>query len=155
MNQEDSMHLNFRRALRLLCIPAAAFGFALLAAGEAPPHFAGSYQLTSVVVDGSQVHFTLKFTLLNPNDADVKSGILVLMDSQPNGLMIGEIATIASLTHLGQTSVVKSFTVSTTEYARWREGHQPRFDFLVPATGGAIDVHVQARPVAQPVQTTK
>jgi hypothetical protein len=149
------MHLNFRRALRLLCIPAAAFGLTLLAGSEPQPHFAGSYQLTNVVVNGSQVNLTLKFTLLNPNDADVKGGILVLMDSQPNGLMIGEIATIASLTHLGQTSLVKSFTVSTAEYARWQEGHQPRFDFLVPATGGAIDVHVQARPVVQPVQTTK
>jgi hypothetical protein len=148
------MHLNFRRALRLLCIPTAALGLTQLAVSEPQPHFAGSYQLTSVVVDGSQVHFTLKFTLLNPNNADVKGGILVLMDSQPNGLMIGEIATIASLTHLGQTSVVNSFTVSAAEYARWREGHQPRFDFLVPANGGAIDVHVQARPIAQPVQTT-
>jgi hypothetical protein len=146
------MYLYVRRALWSVCLAAVAFGLAQVATSEPQPRFAGAYELTSVVHDGPQVHFNLKFTLLNPGNADVKNGILVLMDSQPESLLIGEIGSIPSLSHLGQTSVTKSFTVPAAEYARWQEGHEPRFDFLVPASGGTIDVRVQARSVVEPVQ---
>jgi hypothetical protein len=148
------MYLYLRHTLRLLCVLTVAVGLVQTATSQSQPHFAGTYQLTSVVEDGSQVHFTLKFTLLNPGNSDVKGGILAMMDSQPNGLLIGEVATIASLPHLGQTSVTKSFTVSADEYARWQHGHEPRFDFLVPVNGDTIDVRVQARPIVEPVQKT-
>ena len=144
------MYRYLSHALRVLCVSLAVVGPMPIVMSQQQPHFAGAYELTSIVEDGSEVHFTLKFTLLNPGNTDVKGGILALLDSQPNSLVIGEVATIASLPHLGQISVTKNFTVSADEYARWQSGHEPRFDFLVPANDGAMDVRVQSRHVVNP-----
>ena len=148
------MYLYFRRAFATLCISGATLGTLQMAFGEQQLRFAGSYQLTQIVEDGSQVHFTVKFTLLNPGDEDVKGGILVLMDSQPSSLLVGKVATIPTLPHLGQIGVTQTLSVSAAEYARWQKGHEPRFHFLVPDPAGAIDVPVQARPIAPPAQKT-
>lgn len=148
------MYSYLHRLFTALCVIVVSIGIVRVAASEPRPVFAGSYQLTQVVEDGPQVHFTVKFTLLNPGVTDIKGGILVIKDSQPDGGLIGKVATIATLPRLGQKRVSESFSISAEEFARWQQGHEPRFDFLVPAGKGAIDVPVQARPVSLPVVKT-
>ncbi len=148
------MSLSLHRIFTALCALAIVLGVSHRAVSEPRPVFAGSYQLTQVVEDGSQVHFTLKFTLLNPGVTDISGGILVIKDSQPEGGLIGKVATITTLPRLGQKSVSETFTVPAAEFARWKQGNQPRFDFLVPAGKSAIDVPVQARQMPEPVQKT-
>ena len=146
------MYLHLQRSLVLLCAYAVSVGVVPVALSEPMPPFAGSYELTQIVDEGAQVSFTVKFTLLNSTNADIKGGILVIKDSGPNALLIGKVATIKLLPHLGQTDVSESLRVSAAEYTRWQHGHLPRFDFLLPSADGAMDVAVQARPIAQPVQ---
>ncbi len=141
----------FQRLFTVLCFAAVSLGMVQRAVSEPRPRFAGSYQLTNVVESGAEVHFTVKFTLLNPNNNDVKGGILVLKDSQPHSELIGKVAEIDLLPHQGEKSVSEDFTVSAAEYARWQQGHYPRFDFLVPGADGARDIPVLARPIVQPL----
>jgi hypothetical protein len=146
------MYISLSRAFRALCIPVALLGLVQVSAGQAQMRFAGAYELTNVVEDGSQVHFTLQLTLLNPGNTDVKSGIVVLMNSQPNSVLIGQVATIKTLTHLSQTSVSQNLTVAASEYARWQQGHDPILEFLVPVGSGTDTVRIQARRIVPPGQ---
>lgn len=143
------MYWYLTRLSAIVCAATVTLGITKVATAGPRPPFAGSYQLTQISDDGPQVQVKVQFTLLNPGNADVKGGILVLMDSQPNSALIGKVATISVLPHLGQKDVSETFSVSKAEYTRWLQGHQPRFDFLVPSGSSAVSVPVQARPIVQ------
>lgn len=139
------MDNKLRRALKVLCVPAAVLALIQTAPAQHSTPFAGAYQLTNVVEDGDQVHFTLKVKINNPTTADIKGGIVVLMNSQPGKVLLGKVATVQVLPRLGQATVSGQFTVWAGEYERWQQGHDPVLEFLIPGTSGAKEVLIQAR----------
>jgi hypothetical protein len=116
--------------------------------------FAGYYELSNVVENGSQVSVTMTLTLLNPGKTDVKGGIVAVLSSEPNPALIGSFAAIKTLPHIGQVKVSQTLTISAAEYASWRHGHAPRLQFLVPSGESAVAVSIQAYQVEPPSEKT-
>jgi hypothetical protein len=115
------------------------------ASGEPATTFAAAYQLTNVVEDGEQVHFTLTLRLNNSTNTDIKGGIVVLMNSGATRTLIGKFTTISDLPRLGHITVSEEVTVSAAEFERWQHGHDPVMKYLVPDDSGAVAVPIQAR----------
>ena len=118
------MSRRFRQVMKVLCVPVAVLGLAQWTMGGAPARFAGSYELSNVVEDGSEVHLTLKVTVMNPT-THIKGGIVALLDSQPSSTLIGQVGTIKVLSHLSESAISKDSTISLAEYAKWQRGHEP------------------------------
>ena len=78
----------------------------------------------------------MTLVLRNPGSSDVRGGIVVLMDTQPQHLYLGSFDTIKSIPHSGKVTVTKTFTITADEYARWKIGHDPVLEFLVPNGDG-------------------
>ena len=120
------------------------------AKGQTPSRFAGSYQISAVVEDGSQVHLAIQLTVINSSNSDIKGGVVAVLDSQPDNSLIGSFDAIKLLPHLGSTTVIQNFTISLAEYYRWMWGHDPVFQFLVSGPSDSTPVHIQARRVVNP-----
>lgn len=144
------MFQSLKQVMRMLCVPVAVLGMAQAAIGGAPARFAGTYQLSDVVEDSSGVHFTLTVTVINSTETDIKGGIVALLDSQPSSVLIGQVGTIKTLSHLSQSAISHSFTISAAEYANWQRGHEPVLEYLVPNGTGTSEVRIQARRVVNP-----
>lgn len=114
-------------ASRALCLAAALLCIVqIAAAADLARAFAGTYKISNIVEDGSQVHLTMTLTLLNPGAADIKGGIVAVLNSQPNPTLIGSFSAIKTLPHQGQVTVIHTFTLARAEYANWQQGHVPR-----------------------------
>jgi hypothetical protein len=144
------MYRMIRRVLCALSFSAIVVGLAQVASGESFARFGASYRLTNIVESGNQVDLTIKITLLNPSNSDVKGGIVVFYSSLPGRSLLGSFTAIKSLPHMGQTTVSQSFSISAAEYARWQEGHEPIFEFLVPGSDGASAASIQSHRVLSP-----
>jgi hypothetical protein len=144
------MYRIIRRVLCAFCIPAAILGIVQVAAAQTARAFAGSYQLSNVVEAGNSVDVTMTLVLRNPGSSDIRGGIVVLMDTQPQHLYLGSFETIKSLPHSGKVTVTKTFTLTADEYARWKIGHDPVFEFLVPNGDGTSIEGIQAQRTTIP-----
>jgi hypothetical protein len=144
------MYRIIMRVLCAFCIPAAILGIVQTAAAQTARAFAGSYQLSNVVEAGSSVDVTMTLVLSNPGSSDVRGGIVVLMDTQPHHLYLGSFAAIKSLPPSGEVKVTETFTIPADEYARWKTGHDPVFEFLVPNGDGTSIEGIQAHRTTKP-----
>jgi hypothetical protein len=140
---------------RALCLPAALLAVLLCLtqiAAASDVTFNGAYRFSHVVEDGSQVHVTVTMTLFNGGNADVKGGIVAVLDSQPHPALLGSFNAIKTLPHLQSVTVSHTITVPAAEYATWKDAHAPRFEFLMPSGDIAIAVPIQAHQEIQPVK---
>jgi hypothetical protein len=144
------MYRMLRRVLCALSIPAAILGIAQAAAAQTARAFAGSYQLSNVIEAGNSVDVTMTLVLRNPGSADVRSATVVVMDTQPQHSVLGSFATIKSLSHSGKVTVTQTFTIPADEYARWKTGHDPVLDLLVPNGEGTSIEGIQAYRTTKP-----
>lgn len=146
------MRLMFRR--RFLALPALVIFLSLAhsLAAQRTTNFAGAYVISHVVEEGDQVHLTVTLRLNNLYNTEIKGGIVVLLDSQPDHVLIGKLATIQDLPRLGHITVSNTVTVPSAEYDNWQRGHEPVFEFLVPDADGSIEAHIQARPAETPAE---
>jgi hypothetical protein len=131
------------RVLCLAVLPLCAFP-AIAATTVAPRAFNGYYELSNVVEEGTQVHLTMTLTLRNAGKTAVTGGIVAVLSSAPDPVLIGSFSAIKTLPSKGQVTVSESLTVSAAEYKSWQEGHAPRLQFLVPSGGRAIAADIQA-----------
>lgn len=148
------MYLKLRRALTVLSVSAMTFSLYHPIAAEPMTTFAGAYQLNNVSEVGGEIHLTLKLRLNNSTMSDIKSGIVVLLDSQPAHTLIGKVAIVQNLPKLGYVTVSNQFTISAIEYDSWQHGHEPVLEFLVPNANGTSEVRIQARRVEASGQLT-
>ena len=144
------MYRIIRRVLCAFCIPAAILSIIQTAAAETERAFAGSYQLSNVVEGGNSVEVTVTLVLRNPGSSDVRNGTVVVLDTQPQHSALGSFATIKSLPHLGKATVTETFTISADEYARWKAGHDPVLEILVPNGEGTSIEGIQAQRTTKP-----
>ncbi len=140
------MKCGFVRVVLSLAVLLVCASFTAAAATT----FAGHYELSNVVENGSEVNVTMTLTLLNPGKTDVKGGIVAVLSSEPNPVLIGSFAAIKTLPKIGQATVSQTLTISAAEYASWRHGHAPRLQFLVPSGESAVAVSIQAYQVEPP-----
>lgn len=140
------MPLTRKRRFMALLVLAIGLSFGHSMTAQRMTNFAGSYMVSNVVVDGAQVQLTVKLRLNNTYNTDIAGGIVVLRDSQPQHTLIGKVATIPDLPPLAHITVWNTFTIPAAEYASWRHGHDPVFEFLVPDGSGSIEAQIQARP---------
>ncbi len=138
------------RLLCALCIPVTLLSIAQAASEDSARAFFGSYQLSNIVKAGDNVDVTLALTIHNPGINDVKGGIVVVMDTQPQHIFLGSFAAIKSLPHSGQVTVTKTFTIPASEYLRWTSGHDPVLQFLVPSGAGTSIEGIQAHRTTMP-----
>src|SRR5208282_5908764 len=59
--------------------------------------FNGYYELSNVAEDGSQVQVTITLTLRNAGKTEVKGGIVAVLSSEPNPVLIGSFSAIKAL----------------------------------------------------------
>jgi hypothetical protein len=144
------MYRRLRLVLCALSIPAAILGIVQTAGAGTARAFAGSYQLSNVVESGDSVNVTMTLVLRNVESSDVRNGIVVVMDTQPQHSYLGSFATIKSLPHSGAVTVTETFTMPAAEYARWKTGHDPVLEFLVPNGEGTITEGIQAHRTTSP-----
>jgi hypothetical protein len=57
---------------------------------------------------------------------------------------------IKSLPHSREVKVTETFTIPAEEYARWKTGHDPVFEFLVPNGDGTSIEGIQAHRTTKP-----
>jgi hypothetical protein len=143
------MYRIIRRVLCAFCIPVAILGIVQTASAETARAFAGSYQLSNVVEGGNSVDVTVTLVLHNPGSSDVRNGTVVVMDTQPHHSVLGSFA-IKSLPHSGEVTVTQTFTISADEYARWKTGHDPVLEILVPNGDGTSIEGIQAHRTTKP-----
>jgi hypothetical protein len=113
--------------------------------------FNGYYELSNVVKDGSRVQVTMTLTLRNAGKTAVQGGIVAVLNSAPNPVLIGSFSPIKSLPSKGEITVTERLTISAAEYESWQSGHAPRLQFLVPSGTTAVAEGIQAyqlKPVA-------
>jgi hypothetical protein len=144
------MHSMLRRALRALSVPTIFLGIVHVATAETERALAGSYQLSNIIESGNSVDVTMTLVLRNPGNFDVRNGTVVLMDTQPHHSVLGAFATIKSLPHSGEVTVTQTFTIAPDEYARWKTGHDPVLEFLVPNAEGTSIEGIQAHRTTKP-----
>jgi hypothetical protein len=138
------------RVLCALSIPAAILGIVQVAPADSARAFFGSYQLSNIVEAGDNVDVTLSLTIHNPGVGDVRGGIVVVKDTQPHHNLLGSFAAIKSLPHSGDVTVTKTFTITAAEYLRWKTGHDPVLEFLVPNGEGTSIEGIQAHRTTKP-----
>jgi hypothetical protein len=131
----------------LLCIANVA------SADDLTRAFAGTYEISNVVEDGSHVQLTLTLTFNNFSNEDIKGGIVALMNSQPTPVLIGSFNAIKDLAHQRRATISHAFTLDASEYASWQHGHAPVLQFLVPSGDTAVAVSIQAHQVMTPKTT--
>jgi hypothetical protein len=140
------MYVRGNRLIRALCLPLALVSItAPLAMGSISDRFPGSYQISNVVEDGSQVHVTFKLVVINPGKDEIKGGIVMLLNSQPDHGLITSLGTIKSLAGSSQQTVTKSVTLSAEEFAKWLDGKDPVLEYLVPNGSETKTVLIQVR----------
>jgi|HubBroStandDraft_1064217.scaffolds.fasta_scaffold242494_1 hypothetical protein len=127
-----------------LSIPAAILGIDHVAKAETARAFAGTFHLSNIIETGNSVDVTVTLVLHNPGTSDVRNGTVIVMDTQPQHSVLGSFATIKSLPHSGEVTVSQTFTISAAEYARWKTGHDPLLDLLVPNGEGTSIEGIQA-----------
>lgn len=115
-----------------------------LAATNYTRAFNGQYRISSVVTEGTNVQLTLTLTLRNASRTTVTDGIVAVLTSEPDAVLIGSFNPIASLPSKGQVTVSQRLTVSAAEYKSWQNGHAPRLQFLVGSGSTAIAADIQA-----------
>jgi len=118
--------------------------------------FNGYYKLSNVAVaeDSSQVHVTMTLTLRNAGKTEVAGGIVAVLSSEPNPVLIGSFSAIKTLPSKGQATLSKTFTISAAEYKSWQHGHAPVLRFLVPSGSTAIAAGIQAYQFVPPAKGT-
>jgi hypothetical protein len=150
------MRCGFMRVVRVLCL--AVFPLCALQAVGATTSparaFAGYYVLSNVVEEGNQVHVTMTLTLRNPGTTAVTGGIVAVLSSAPDPVLVGSFSTIKTLPAKGQVTISKTFTISAAEYKNWRSGSPPRLQFLVSSGGSAIAAGIQAYEFVPPAKGT-
>jgi hypothetical protein len=138
------------RVLCALSIPVLILGLFQTASADSARAFFGSYRLSNISKVGDNVDVTLSLTIHNPGVSDVRGGIVVVKDTQPHHSLIGSFAPIQSLPHSGQLTVTKTFTIPAAEYQRWKTGHDPMLEFLVPNGEGTSIEGIQAHRTTMP-----
>jgi hypothetical protein len=144
------MYRIIRHVLCALSIPAVILGIVQAATAETARAFAGSYQLSNIIEAGNSVDVTVTLVLRNPGSSDVRNGTVVVMDTQPQHSVLGSFATIKSLPHSGAATVTQTFTISSAEYARWKTGHDPVLEILVPNGDETSIEGIQAQRTTKP-----
>ena len=143
------MYRILRRVLCALCIPAAILG-AVQLAGAATRTFFGSYELSHVVETGNNVDVTVRLVLHNLAGSDLRGAIVVVMDTESRHTLLGSFSSIKSVPSSGELTLTKTFTISAAEYERWKVGHDPVLEVLVPKGGGTSIEGIQADRVTRP-----
>lgn len=144
------MYRILRLVLCALSIPVVVLGIVQAATAETARAFAGTYHLSNIIETGNNVDVTVTLVLRNPGSSDVQNGTVVLLDTQPQSSALGSFATIKSLPHFGEVTVTQTFTLTPDEYARWKTGHDPVLELLVPNAEGTSIEGIQARRTTKP-----
>jgi hypothetical protein len=148
------MHFRSRSVLRALSVPIAIVSFFQITAVHAANRFAGYYELSNVVEEGDQIHVTMKLTMFNPGNSDIKNSVVDLLDSSPNPVLIGSFSTIKTMPHLSWVQVSQKFTVSIAEYANWQHGHAPLLQIRAASADAASGQPIQMHQVTKPGAAT-
>jgi len=148
------MRCSFVRMMCALCLVVLSLGAARAATISTTRAFNGYYELSNVVEDGSQVQVTLTLTLRNAGKTEVKGGIVAVLSSEPNPVLIGSFSAIKTLPSKGQVTASKTFTISAAEYENWQHGHAPVLQFLVPSGSTAVAADIQAYRFVPPAKGT-
>ncbi len=148
------MRCSFVRMMCALCLVVLSLGAARAATISTTRAFNGYYELSNVVEDGSQVQVTLTLTLRNAGKTEVKGGIVAVLSSEPNPVLIGSFSAIKALLSKGQVTLSQTFTISAAEYENWQHGHAPVLQFLVPSGSTAVAADIQAYRFVPPAKGT-
>jgi hypothetical protein len=138
------MYRILRLVLCALSVPVVILGVVQAATAESARAFAGTYHLSNIIEAGNSVDVTITLVLHNAGSSDVRNATVVLSDTQPHSSALGSFATIKSLPHSGEVTVTQSFIITTAEYARWKTGHDPVLELLVPNGEGTSIEGIQA-----------
>ncbi len=144
------MYRILRLVLCALSVPVAILGLVQAAAAESARAFAGTYHLSNIIETGNNVDVTVTLVLHNPGSSDVQNGTVVLLDTQPQSSALGSFATIKALPHSGEVTVTQTFTIPAAEYARWKTGHDPVLELLVPNGETTSIEGIQAHRTTKP-----
>jgi hypothetical protein len=128
---------------------SAVFG---LAATNYTRAFNGQYKISSVVEQGANVELTLTLTLRNASKTTVTGGIVAVLSSEPDPVLIGSFSPIKTLASEQQVTVSQRLSVSAAEYKSWQNGHAPRLQFLVGTGSGAVAADIQAYQLLPPTK---
>jgi hypothetical protein len=143
----------FTRTVSLaLLVISAVYGMAATNYSRA---FNGRYQLSNIVEQGTEVEVTMTLTLVNCSKTTIKGGIVAVLSSDPDPVLIGSFSPIASLPATGQITISQRLTVSAAEYQSWQVGHAPRLQFLVGSGGSPIAADIAAYRWLPPGSRTK
>jgi hypothetical protein len=149
------MNRKIALALRVLSIPAALLCMAPTSrAADSGRAFAATYQLSNVIENGNKVSVDISITLMNPGSTDVKGGIVAVLSSQANHVLLGSFHAITQLNHGSHATISHTFSIPAAEYASWQQGHAPAFEFLIPSGDSAIAAGIQSHQATTPAVTT-
>jgi hypothetical protein len=125
-----------------------------LAATNYTRAFNGQYRISNVVEQGTNVELTLTLTLRNASKTTVTGGIVAVLSSEPDPVLIASFSPIKTLPSKGQVTVSQRLTVSAAEYSSWQNGHAPRLQFLVGTGSSAVAADIQAYRLLPPNSPT-
>jgi hypothetical protein len=132
-------NVRFFRRLSLLLAGLSLAAAASTSAFAQRRDFNGSYKVTNVSDQGSEVELTLVLKLHNSSGKEIKNGGIVLYDAEPRPSAVGAFDVIQLLPRDASVTVSQNFAISKSEYAHWQWGVNPQLDFLIPdGKGGTI-----------------
>ena len=148
-----------RRALRLslaLIAFTLMLNFTPLSSADYRGNFFGSYQISNVEESGNQVQLTIKVVLLNYTGEEVKNVGIILYNSEPVHSALGAFSGISSFPANGKVALSQQFTVSSKQYASWKQGVKPVMQMLVPGSGGSSRLErIDLTPAPSPAAPTE
>lgn len=119
--------------------------------------FSGYFDVSGVQEQGDMVQVTLHVKLFNFGETDARSVIVTLMDSTPDGALLGSFKPVKLWKSQQSIALSQQFTVSKREYQAWtRSPVQPNlFILFQDATGKTWQrgAQISRRPmILQPEQ---